>query len=65
MVSARPEMKNTMNIGNSDSQCQSRNEAGRPSIVPRPVFWASTISVRFSEPTQSSTVTMTRPIDTS
>src|ERR1044072_8582949 len=64
-VSASAEMKKMMNIGKSDSQCQSRNDAGRPSMVPRPVCCALTISVRFSEPTQRSTVTMTKPIETS
>src|SRR5215469_2589322 len=59
-VSASAEMKKTMNIGNSDSQCQSRNDAGRPSLVPRPVCCDMTMSVRFSEPTQSSTLTMTK-----
>src|ERR1700754_5109248 len=33
-VSARAEMKNTMNIGNSASQCQSRTVLGSPIIVP-------------------------------
>ena len=64
-VSASAEMKNTMNIGNSASQCQSRNDAGRPRRVPRPVCCAWTISVRFSEPTQSRTVTITKPMETS
>src|ERR1700760_3859743 len=65
LVSASAEMKKTMNIGKSDSQCQSRNDAGRPSLVPRPTCCDMTISVRFSEPTVSRTVTMTRPIETS
>ncbi|MNL89970.1 hypothetical protein D3C87_2206490 [compost metagenome] len=65
MVSARPEMKKITNIGNSDSQCQSRKEFGRPSLVPRPSCCDMTISVRFSEPTQRRTATMTKPIETS
>src|SRR5918911_23041 len=65
LVSASAEMKKTMNIGNSDSQCQSRNEGTRPSLVPRPSRCESTISERLSEPTQSSTVTITKPIETS
>src|SRR3954469_16071271 len=60
-VSASAEMKKMMNIGNSDSQCQSRKVFGRPIMVPTPSRWASTMSVRLSEPTQSSTVTMTKP----
>src|SRR5919106_1413320 len=36
LVSASAETKNTMNIGNNASQCQSRNEVGRPTRVPRP-----------------------------
>src|SRR6478752_5207776 len=50
-VSASAEMKNTMNIGNSDNQCQSSSDGGRPSLVPRPVCCDMTMSVRFSEPT--------------
>src|ERR1700754_4579152 len=34
LVSASAEMKNTMNIGKSASQYQSRKDGGRPSIVP-------------------------------
>src|SRR5262245_50037242 len=64
-VSASAEMKKTMNIGNSASQCQSRNVFGRPSRVPMPSRWDITISLRFSEPTVSSTVMMTKPIETS
>src|SRR3954470_12307679 len=51
-VSARPEMKKMMNMGKSGMKNQS----------PR---CASTTSVRFSEPTQSSTVTITKPMETS
>src|SRR5207245_629279 len=43
LVSARPEMKKITNIGSSGTQNQT-------------VFCALTTSVRFSEPTQSSTV---------
>ncbi len=64
-VSASAEMKKMMNIGKSDNQCQSRKLAGRPSIVPTPVFCDRTIWVRFSEPAQRRTVTMTKPIETS
>src|SRR5688572_24261682 len=64
-VSASAEMKKMTNIGNSDSQCQSRKVLGRPTIVPRPSRCDNTMSVRLSDPTQSSTVTITKPIDTS
>src|SRR6187431_1546154 len=57
LVSASAEMKNTMNIGNSGSQYQ----PSRPHLV----FCASTTAVRFSEPAQSSTVMITKPIETS
>src|SRR5437660_10932327 len=57
LVSASAEMKNTMNIGNNGNQYQ----PSRPHLV----FCASTISVIRSEPAQSSTVMMTKPIDTS
>src|SRR5215203_6708802 len=57
LVSASAEMKKMMNIGNSGSQYQ-------PSR-PKRVFCASTISVMRSEPTHSSTVMMTKPIETS
>src|SRR5688572_14270987 len=60
-VSASAEMKNTMNIGNKASQFQSSSVFGRPRRVPRPSRCDSTISVRFSEPTVSSTQTMTKP----
>src|ERR671936_863104 len=56
-VSASAEMKNTMNIGNRGSQYQPK--------MPQLVFCASTMSVRRSEPTQSSTVIITKPIDPS
>src|SRR5438270_395088 len=56
-VSAKAEMKKMMNIGNSGSQYQPSN--------PKRVFCASTISVMRSDPTQSSTVMMTKPIETS
>jgi hypothetical protein len=57
LVSASAEMKKMMNIGKSGSQYQPN--------IPHLVFCASTIAVRFSEPTQSSTVMMTKPIETS
>src|SRR6476661_10388085 len=56
-VSASAEMKKMMNIGNSGSQYQPR--------MPRPVSCARTMSPRFNEPAQSSTVTMTKPMETS
>ena len=52
LVSASAEMKKMMNIGNSGMQNQT-------------FCCASTMSVRFRLPTQSSTVTMTKPIETS
>src|SRR5213080_325533 len=57
LVSASAEMKKMTNIGNSGSQ----NQLNRPK---RP-FWASTMALRLSEPTHSSTVIMTKPIETS
>src|SRR3954449_1618700 len=57
LVSASADTKNTMNIGNSGSQYQ-------PSR-PKRVFCASTTSVMRNEPTQSRTVMMTKPIETS
>src|SRR5262245_35864065 len=57
LVSASAEMKKTMNIGNNGSQYQ-------PSS-PHLVFWASTMSVMRNEPTQSRTVMITNPIETS
>src|ERR1700754_1442412 len=57
LVSASAEMKKMMNIGNSHSQYQ----PSRPHCE----FCASTMSVTRSEPTQSSTVMITKPIDTS
>src|SRR5687768_2966994 len=64
-VSASAEMKNTTNIGNSASQFQSSSVLGRPSMVPSPSRCDSTISLRLSEPTVSSTQTMTKPMETS
>src|SRR3982074_963668 len=52
--SASPEMKKMTNIGNSGSQNQ-LNSPKRP-------FCASTMAVRLSDPTHSSTVIMTKPI---
>src|SRR5215212_8945201 len=57
LVSASAEMKKMMNIGNSGSQYQ-------PSS-PKRVFCASTMSVMRNEPTHSSTVMITKPIETS
>src|SRR5712675_9780 len=57
LVSASAEMKKTMNIGNRGSQYQ----PSRPQLV----FCASTTSERRNEPTQSKTVMMTKPIETS
>src|SRR3954447_11462864 len=65
LVSASAEMKKTTNIGSSLSQFQSRSVFGRPARVPGPNFCALTTSVRLREPTQSSTVMMTKPIETS
>ncbi len=50
-------MKKMTNIGNSGSQYQPR--------MPQGVFCAFTMSVRFSDPAHSSTVTSTKPIETS
>src|SRR5437879_4516367 len=57
LVSASAEMKNTMNIGNSQNQYQPNSPHGP--------FCASTMSVRRSEPTHSRTVIITKPIETS
>src|SRR6478752_4930595 len=56
-VSASTEMKKMMNIGNSGSQ----NQPNMPNLL----FCASTTALRFSDPTQSKTVMMTKPIETS
>src|SRR5437588_4715650 len=56
-VSASAETKNSTNIGNNGSQYQRSR--------PKRVFCASTMSVMRSEPTQSSTVIMTNPMETS
>src|SRR5208337_5293255 len=66
-VSASAEMKKTTSIGNSGSQYQLSTEShGMPSSVARPcVCWALTMSLRFSEPAQSSTATITKPMETS
>src|SRR5947209_13133181 len=63
LVSASAETKNTTAIGKSGSQYQSRNELGRPSEVPSPVLWLSTMWVRLSEPAHKSTVMITKPIE--
>src|SRR5215469_3059615 len=57
LVSASAETKKITNIGNSGSQNQ-LNSPQLPSC-------ASTIFDRLSEPTQSSTVMITKPIETS
>src|SRR6202167_4237338 len=57
LVSASAEMKKITSIGNSGSQYQLN--------MPHLPFCASTMAVRLSEPTHSSTVIMTKPIETS
>ena len=58
LVSASAEMKKTTNIGSSGSQYQpNMPEAACPA--------PATMAERFSEPAQSSTVMMTKPIETS
>src|SRR5208282_1642233 len=57
LVSARAEMKKITNIGNSGSQYQPRK--------PHLVSCALTMSLRFNEPAHSSTVMMTKPMETS
>src|SRR5712692_5310024 len=56
-VSASAEMKKMTNIGNSGSQNQLNS--------PQCPFCASTMAVRLSDPTHSSTVIMTKPMETS
>ena len=58
LVSASAEMKKITNIGKSGSQYQLEHARSGP-------FCASTIAVRLSEPTHSSTVMITKPIETS
>src|SRR5580700_568692 len=67
LVSASAETKNTTNIGSNGSQYQfSTVSHGRPMRLARPrVCCASTMAERLSEPTQSSTVMNTKPIETS
>src|ERR1700744_5075833 len=67
LVSASAEMKKTTSIGKSGSQYQFKMLShGTPSEVARPrSCCASTTAVRLSEPTQSSTVMKTKPIETS
>ena len=55
LVSASAETKKITNIGSSGSQNQFQNQPD----------WASTTLLRLSEPTQSSTVISTKPIETS
>src|SRR5262245_4902779 len=57
LVSASAEMKNTTNIGNSGSQYQLSS--------PKLPFCASTIAESFSDPAHSSTVMITKPMETS
>src|SRR5580700_10562028 len=57
LVSASAETKKITSIGNSGSQYQPK----RPHLL----FCASTMALRLSEPTHSSTVMMTKPIETS
>src|SRR5690242_6246837 len=57
LVSASAEMKKMTNIGKSGSQYQ----PSRPHLV----SCAATIADRLSDPTHSSTVMMTKPIETS
>src|SRR6476620_10935314 len=57
LVSAKAEMKNTTNIGNSGNQYQFNS--------PYLPFCASTIADRFKEPAHNSTVMMTKPMETS
>ena len=57
LVSASAETKNTTNIGNSGSQYQPN--------MPKRLSCAATMADRFSEPAHSSTVMMTKPIETS
>src|SRR5215469_15846585 len=65
LVSASAEMKKTMNIGNSGSQYQFRIvNHGTPRRLASPTPWASTMSLRLSDPAHKSTVIMTKPIET-
>src|SRR5579863_2193761 len=57
LVSASAETKKTTNIGNSGSQYQPKR--------PRRLFCASTMADKLREPTHSSTVIITKPIETS
>src|ERR1700691_3831423 len=57
LVSASAETKKITNIGSSGSQYQPSN--------PQLPCWACTICDRLSEPAHSSTVMMTKPIETS
>src|SRR5262249_46779444 len=56
-VSASAEMKNTTNIGSSHSQYHPN--------IPQRLSCAWTMAERLSEPTHSSTVMMTKPMETS
>src|SRR5450631_1025217 len=66
LVSASAETKKMMNIGNSGSQYQFRKPShGRPIRFAIPCCCAVTMVVRLSEPAHSSTVMMTKPMETS
>ena len=65
LVSASAETKKITNIGNS-GRIPVRRSVGQADQAGEPlVFCASTIADRFSEPAHSSTVMMTKPIETS
>src|SRR3979409_604234 len=66
LVSASADTKKMMNIGKSGSQYQFNTvdhrtawRLGRPDAA-----WASTMSLRLSDPAHSSTVMMTNPMET-
>ena len=66
LVSASAEMKNTTNIGNSASQCQSSSEAVRQAEHRAEPGLLGQHDVRQVERTDaSSTVMMTKPMETS
>src|SRR5262245_48126351 len=64
LVSASADTKKITNIGRSGSQNQ-LNMPKRSSHRNTPMYCASTIAVRLSEPAHNSTVMITKPIDTS
>src|SRR6202012_2158319 len=67
LVSASADTKKITSIGSRGNQDQFRMlNHGTPSEVARPWFCcASTMAVRFNDPTHSKTVMMTKPIETS